>query len=336
MDKMQKYYNDLFEYGNKENIYKIPKEYQTQEMWNKYVNETHTCPAYIPKEFQTQEMWNEYVARRHPNLEKIPKEFLTQKMWEDMANRLVKSDDEYRSYKIPSELQTQEMWDKYVEKTNISPIYVPKEFQTQEMWNGYVSRTHINFVDLNKVPKEFRTQELYDLYEMRKEEWKERTKKGKKKRSISGLERKNKSHTKEERNKKYELILENIEDYLNEHDKSKIPKEMFTQNFWDKYITSSNNLTLVPYEYRNRIYYKEYIKQGGDIRNVPEEYLNSSLCNSYIQQGGNVLYVPEEYLNDDLLRIVDEIVKTNESLTDYLVKMITDEEEKDSFKSKNK
>ena len=58
MDKMQKYYNDLFEYGNKENIYKIPKEYQTQEMWNEFVNETHTCPAYIPKEFQNKDFIN--------------------------------------------------------------------------------------------------------------------------------------------------------------------------------------------------------------------------------------------------------------------------------------
>ena len=60
------------------NIYIIPEEFRTQEMWNEYFNKSLQIKN-VPTKFQTQEMWNEYF-NKNKNIYEVPIKYHTNEM----------------------------------------------------------------------------------------------------------------------------------------------------------------------------------------------------------------------------------------------------------------
>ena len=93
-EKNQEFWNNYvkrYDY-NPNFIKEVPIEFQTQEMWNQYVEngviDIFGVKNLVPEKFQTQEMWNKYYNYRGSEyVKKIPEKFQTLKMWEKLFGK---------------------------------------------------------------------------------------------------------------------------------------------------------------------------------------------------------------------------------------------------------
>lgn len=136
-------------------------EEKNQDFWNNYVKRYDYNPNFIkevPIEFQTQEMWNQYVENGVIDIfgvkNLVPEKFQTRAMWEKLYS--FKMPDFVK--KIPEKFQTLKMWERYLEKNNYfysNVREVPLCYQTQEMWNKSMKELGYNPYFVQEVPNKF-------------------------------------------------------------------------------------------------------------------------------------------------------------------------------------
>ena len=121
-----------------ENIYKIPSQFQTQEMWNNYCKKDSTIVGNnVPADFQTQNMWNNFVVELL-SYGKNPKEILCL---------------------VPDKFKSEEIFYLLLKASQYSPeiiCLIPTELQTQNMWNEFVKIYNVGVDDLKYIPSQFR------------------------------------------------------------------------------------------------------------------------------------------------------------------------------------
>lgn len=141
-------------------------EEKNQDFWNNYVKRYDYNPNFIkevPIEFQTQEMWNQYVENGVIDIfgirNYVPEKFQTRAMWEKFYS--FKSPDFVK--KVPEKFQTTKMWERYLEKNNYfysNVGEVPLCYQTQDMWDKSMKELGYNPYFVQEVPKKFISLEI--------------------------------------------------------------------------------------------------------------------------------------------------------------------------------
>lgn len=201
----------------------IPIKFRTQKIYDQYVKKHHILYG-IPDEYITQEMCN-YIMSKGSSIYLIPERFLTQEMC--VKSMLHKGDLE----DVPEKFRNQEVYKIYIDNGGVLQN-VPEKFITQEMCNTYIS----NHGSLENVPEKFITQDICNIYM-------EKT-----------------------------AILENV------------PEKFITQEMCDRYVSWRGTISNVPEKFITQEMCEIYISRGGKIDKVPEKFRTKELYEQWYEK----------------------------------------------------